>query len=130
MTATPEKPSPSPKTGKRRQWSPHFWVGCDFFAWLRLLLRHHFAVHWSCWYVAGVATVVSLCHTVLRLFQESWYSDRLERIRIRNAPLFIIGHWRTGTTLLHELLILDPRHSYATTYECLDPITSCSPSLC
>src|SRR5207253_8457514 len=34
---------------------------------------------------------------------------------------FIIGHWRTGTTLLHEFLILDERHSYPTTYECLDP---------
>jgi hypothetical protein len=37
------------------------------------------------------------------------------------APIFIIGHWRTGTTLLHELLILDPRHCYPTTYECLEP---------
>jgi hypothetical protein len=111
----------SVKSGKRREWSPHFWVGCDFFAWLRLLVRHRFAVHWTCWYVAVIATVVSLCHTLFRLLQEAWYGDRIERTRIRTAPLFIIGHWRTGTTYLHELLILDPRHSYPTTYECLEP---------
>ena len=32
-----------------------------------------------------------------------------------------LGHWRTGTTYLHELLIRDPRHSYPTTYQCLAP---------
>jgi len=35
--------------------------------------------------------------------------------------LFIIGHWRTGTTLVHELMALDKRHTYPTTYECIDP---------
>src|SRR5207249_4401986 len=30
-------------------------------------------------------------------------------------------HWRTGTTLLHELLILDDRHTFPNTYECLEP---------
>src|SRR5262249_34441633 len=29
--------------------------------------------------------------------------------------------WRTGTTLLHELLIQDPRHCFPNTYQCLDP---------
>ena len=43
------------------------------------------------------------------------------RTPIREAPLFIVGHWRTGTTLLHELLILDPRHTFPTTFQCLVP---------
>ena len=33
----------------------------------------------------------------------------------------MLGHWRSGTTLLHELLILDPRHTFPTTYECFEP---------
>jgi hypothetical protein len=33
----------------------------------------------------------------------------------------VIGHWRTGTTLLHELLSLDPRHTAPTTYQCFAP---------
>ena len=37
------------------------------------------------------------------------------RTELDSPPLFIIGHWRTGTTLLHELLILDPRHTFPTT---------------
>jgi hypothetical protein len=45
----------------------------------------------------------------------------VRRTPLLEAPLFIVGHWRTGTTLLHELLILDERHTFPTTYECLEP---------
>ena len=73
------------------------------------------------WYVAFIVTFVSLGHTLLRWVQEAWYGSRLDRVPIPHAPLFIIGHWRTGTTLLHEMLILDPRHTYPNTYQCLEP---------
>ena len=33
----------------------------------------------------------------------------------------MIGHWRSGTTLLHELLVLDPRHTFPDTYACFAP---------
>jgi hypothetical protein len=100
---------------------PHVWEGCDFFAWVRLLLRNHLAVSPSQWYVAFIVTFVSLGHTLLRWVQEAWYGSRLDHVSIPHAPIFIIGHWRTGTTLLHELLILDPRHTYPNTYQCLEP---------
>lgn len=100
---------------------PRVWQGCDFFAWLRLLARNRFAVHWSCWYIAVIATVVTFCHTVLRYVQQGLYGRRVARTPIRAAPVFIIGHWRTGTTLLHEMLILDERHTYPNTYECFEP---------
>jgi hypothetical protein len=108
-------------TGPRPEWTPRIWEGIDFFAWLRLLVRNRFAVDWSCLYIAVVVTFVSIFHSLLRLMQEAWLGGAIRRTPIRQPPMFIIGHWRTGTTLLHELLILDPRHTYATTYECLEP---------
>ncbi|HJZ57978.1 MAG TPA: sulfotransferase, partial [Gemmataceae bacterium] len=36
-------------------------------------------------------------------------------------PIFVLGHWRTGTTLLHEYLVLDPRHTSPTTLQCVAP---------
>jgi hypothetical protein len=109
--------SPSPP----REWMPHVWEGCDLFAWLRLLFRNRLAITPRKWYVALIVTIVSLGHTLLRWVQEAWYGSRLDRVPIAQAPLFIIGHWRTGTTLLHEMLILDPRHTYPNTYQCLEP---------
>jgi hypothetical protein len=104
-----------------REWMPRFWEGCDFFAWMRLLIRNRFAVGVRYVYIAVIVTIVSLVHTFLRLVQEVIYGGRIRRTVLREAPIFIIGHWRTGTTLLHELLILDPRHGFPNTYQCLEP---------
>src|SRR4030095_4005713 len=59
--------------------------------------------------------------TPLRALQELICGRRVRETEITYAPLFIIGHWRSGTTLLHELLTLDQRHTYPTTYECFFP---------
>jgi hypothetical protein len=106
---------------KQREWTPRIWEGCDFLAWMRLLFRNRFAVGLPYVYIAVVITFVSACHTVLRLIQETLFAASVRRTPIRESPLFILGHWRTGTTLLHELLILDKRYSFPTTYECLEP---------
>jgi hypothetical protein len=97
------------------------WLGCNFLAWLRLLVRNRFAVHWSLWYIAAIDTIVSLFNSSLGALQALIYGRRVARTPIPHAPLFIIGHWRTGTTFLHELLILDERHNYPTTYQCFAP---------
>jgi hypothetical protein len=36
-------------------------------------------------------------------------------MKIDTPPVFIIGHWRSGTTLLHNVLCMDPRAAYMTT---------------
>jgi omega-hydroxy-beta-dihydromenaquinone-9 sulfotransferase len=60
-------------------------------------------------------------HMVLRLQQQGRFGDRIAATPIPLHPIFVIGHWRTGTTLLHELMILDERFSYPDTYACLEP---------
>jgi len=106
---------------RRKEWMPRIWEGIDFFAWVKLLVRNRFAVNWRYAWIAVIVTGVSLVHSVLRFVQETIYGRQIARTIIRENPIFIIGHWRTGTTLLHEYLCLDPRHSYPTTYECLEP---------
>jgi len=119
--ATADKPNARPPGTAGREWTPHIWQGIDFLAWMRLLARNRFAVHPSCIHVAVIVTVISVLHTLLRLVENVVYGSRVRRTPLKESPLFIIGHWRTGTTLLHELLILDQRHTYPTTYECLEP---------
>ena len=106
---------------KKPEWAPRIWEGCDFFAWLRLLARNRFRIHWSYLYIAVAVTIVSFFHTLLRWLQEAIYGRRIRKTKITQPPIFILGHWRTGTTLLHEFMILDQRHGYPTTYECLEP---------
>jgi hypothetical protein len=105
----------------QREWTPRIWQGCDLFAFLRLLVRNRFAVSPRYLHIPCVVTNVAIGHTVFRYLQESWYGSKLDRVPICHPPVFIIGHWRTGTTLLHEMLILDPRHTFPSTYHCLEP---------
>lgn len=37
------------------------------------------------------------------------------------APIFVLGHWRSGTTLLHSLLCQDPQFGYMTTLQAFVP---------
>src|SRR5947209_3985852 len=90
------QPTPQP------EWAPRIWNGCDFFAWLRLLARNRFQVHWSCLYIAVTVTFVTFGHTLLRWLQEALFGRRIRKTKITEPPIFILGHWRTGTTLLHE----------------------------
>jgi hypothetical protein len=122
QASPPVRPEP-PVVNPPREWTPRMWQGCDFFAWARLLVRNNFNVRLplSIGYIPFVISFVSVFHTLLRYIQDTWVGGRVERTPVRHAPLFIIGHWRTGTTLLHEMLILDERHNYPNTYQCLAP---------
>ncbi len=56
----------------------------------------------------------------------TWMEERLWRERIKNfkltsPPVFIIGFWRSGTTLLHNLLCQDPVSAYTTTFQTVFP---------
>ena len=120
MTTVPQAPKarasspPSAATHPAREWMPRIWEGCDLFAWLRLLMRNRLAVHPRYLYIAIIVTLVSLGHTLLRYLKAAWYGSKVDRTPIRQAPLFIIGHWRTGTTLLHELRRREGRYGLAT----------------
>lgn len=97
------------------------WIGCSFSAWARLLIRNRFAVHWSRWHFAVLFTFVSVINSCLGLLQKILFGRRVARTAIADPPIFIVGHWRTGTTLLHELLVLDDRYTGPTSYECVAP---------
>lgn len=36
-------------------------------------------------------------------------------------PVFIIGHWRSGTTFIHNVLSKDPQFGYCSTYQTVFP---------
>lgn len=113
-------PAPPPMA-KKPEWAPRIWQGCSLGAWLRLLWLNRFAVHPSRLYIAVIVTVMSVMHSVLKLAQTLVLGRTVRDTPLAAPPIFILGHWRTGTTLLHELMIQDPRFAFPNTYQCLDP---------
>ncbi|HOZ48693.1 MAG TPA: sulfotransferase [Candidatus Hydrogenedentes bacterium] len=51
----------------------------------------------------------------LRLQDRLIYGRRIAKTAITRDPLFILGHWRTGTTHLHNVLAHDPQFGFVTT---------------
>jgi len=49
------------------------------------------------------------------------FRRKVNKFIFRESPLFIIGHWRSGTTLLHNILTRDPATGYLTTYHSVFP---------
>ncbi len=106
---------------KKEPWSPRMWEGSDYPAYLRLLARNRFAVHPRQAYIAAIASVVTIGNMVARWSQEGLHGAAVRRTPLVAPPVFAIGHWRTGTTLLHELFCLDTRHTSPTFLQCFAP---------
>ncbi len=89
--------------------------------WLRLLARHRFRIHPFRMPMACIITGCTVVNSTLHAVQAMRFGSRLREVQIDHPPVFIIGHWRSGTTLLHELLVRDPQFAFPTTYECFAP---------
>ena len=54
-------------------------------------------------------------------FQERKYKKLLADKPMENDPLFILGHWRSGTTFVHNIFAQDKHFGYTTTYQTVFP---------
>ena len=99
-----------------RLWYPRAWNGMPLSAMLRVAWRAGFRIsHVSRFCACATTATMS---SVLAMIQSVRYSGRIRRTTLTEDPIFILGHWRSGTTLLHELFICDERFSYPTTFQC------------
>ncbi len=64
---------------------------------------------------------VSIITTGLSYFDELRYRSLSRNLIIKKDPIYILGHWRSGTTLLHNLLCSHKNVSYPTTYQTVFP---------
>src|SRR5262245_11016638 len=103
-------------------WVCRIWNGMDAPTLFALLARNRFAVTPSIGRIHIVVSAVlfSFMNSVLNGLQRLLYGRRIARVRLE-PPVFIIGHWRSGTTFLHELLTRDPGLTAPSTYECFNP---------
>ena len=106
---------------KDRFWIPRFWNGMQFGPWWRLLRRNRFDLSARRVGMAVINAGLGPINWAFATSQNWRHGRRIEETEITEPPIFILGHWRSGTTLLHELLILDERHSYPDTYVCFSP---------
>ena len=90
--------------------------------WCSLLRRHRFSVEPRHWPRAAVQTAVSVSNSVGALIERTLFGAQIEAARVLR-PFFILGHYRSGTTHLHNLLALDPQFTAPSFFQVLNPHT-------
>jgi hypothetical protein len=79
----------------------------------RILPKYYFKIF--------ITTLVIIIATPFHWYENLIYRRKIRNFRFKKPPLFILGHWRSGTTLLHNMLTKDPSAAYMTTYQALFP---------
>lgn len=98
----------------------HPLLGVDYKQWRRLVSenggvsRRHF--------LTGLYLCLkSIRNSIEKYTETRQYGDAIQACQLRKDPVFILGHWRSGTTLLENILCQDPQFAYLTVIQSLYP---------
>ena len=82
------------------------------------LVRVGAELHWS--QLHRILPTLGLLpyNSVMEKVERLRFGKQIERTEVQ-PPIFVLGHWRSGTTLLHNLLTLDDRFTYPNLYQCI-----------
>jgi hypothetical protein len=115
MTQSAHKPTP---TLAQTSWQPrllHPLMGADLGTLLRVLLNNG-GVHPRCIPHAALAIATSVARLPFTSIEQLRTARLHEQMDRMPAPIFIIGHWRSGTTFLYEILCQSSQFAYVTPF--------------
>ncbi|MFY0651200.1 MAG: sulfotransferase [Cyclobacteriaceae bacterium] len=84
--------------------------------WFALLGRNSIDLRY--WHKAFLIYLITLLTYPLQLIQKLLYKKKVKAIDLNEKPpVFILGHWRSGTTHLHYILHQDPQFGTLSNYQ-------------
>jgi hypothetical protein len=86
-----------------------------FIRFLKLVMTY--GVYPGYYFRCLVAGIVSLLSEPFRWFEIIIFSGKLSRKALPESPIFILGHWRSGTTLLHNAMAQDQQFAFINTFQ-------------
>ena len=95
-------------------------MGASFKNWMKMLIINgSFAFKYI--HRVTIINILSAIGIPFRAY-EHWKFDKvIRKIKINKPPIFILGHWRSGTTHLHNILTQDPQFGYISMLEASFP---------
>lgn len=103
--------------------SPRIWNGMLPNDLGKLFRENRYRIDRVRWPMAMFAYAATAVPAISNPLQRFFYKKRAERVPLVAEPLFVIGHWRSGTTLLHEYLTIDDQFASPTTFQCFNPLS-------
>jgi len=96
-------------------------MGTTFTNWMKLLWQNRFKVSPRRIHKVILITIVIIILTPFSLVERLFIHRRVRKTKLDYPPVFILGHWRSGTTHLHNLFIRDTRFAYPNMVDTLFP---------
>ncbi|MHA1211477.1 MAG: sulfotransferase family protein, partial [Candidatus Heimdallarchaeota archaeon] len=87
----------------------------------RLLIHNKFRVHPKYWLRLWYSIALSMFTIPLRMVERIGFNRKVNKHQLEEDPIFILGHWRSGTTLMHYLFAKDPNYGFVTNTEVYAP---------
>jgi hypothetical protein len=109
------------QSGQLNKYPPYSYGTPWFLFWM---LRQNDPVPFRRWRVVLLYTLKSLLMLTFSLGENLFFSKKIGATSIPESPVFIIGHYRSGTTFLHKVLSADRQWSHITTFDFLFPYLS------
>ena len=94
-------------------------LGSTFINLLRIVKQGHIAPKY--YFKTLFTAIIVLLSSPFHLWEKIYFRKKIVNHNFQKPPLFILGHWRSGTTLLHNMLCADPDAGYVTTYQSVFP---------
>ena len=91
----------------------HYLLGVRFDNYLRLLSRANFKIQPAKIPQTVFIGLLSLVLAPFALIEGAVCAVPIARTKMEKDPVFILGHWRSGTTYLQNLLSRDPQFGWA-----------------
>ena len=87
----------------------------------RLLNKHRPFAAGTKWKIAGSYAKLLLCEPFRIVENWRYPPARIERHEIERPPIFVIGHWRSGTSYLQYLMTKDPNFDFFNRFQVIFP---------
>lgn len=88
----------------------HILIGCRFDNWLRLL--HQNKITKGHRKQAAFMTFIITVMGIPAFFEWLIFKGKIKKTELKKDPIYIVGHWRTGTTYLQNLFTRDPQFAW------------------
>lgn len=106
----------------QKRWSTDQLItGIETADWLKLLSQNQWRVDGSYLHRAAWVSAMSLGASAAGRLEDLRFGRQLASQEIDPEPLFLIGHWRSGTTHLHNLFGRVPDNTYPTVFQVIFP---------
>lgn len=96
-------------------------VGISFPVLIKLYLKHGISLRPKYFLRALLLIPNSVFSVLLVVVEKIKFGRKTDQVIITKSPVFIIGHWRTGTTFLHQLISLDKQFTSPTFVQTVIP---------